>query len=97
MSTNAPSDDGEVKYAAAVIIAIIGLIIPAVRAMVLARQDWKASDIATIVGTFTTAVGTLVGAILGVQVGAAGKEKSEAIARRALAALPPEMARQIAQ
>jgi hypothetical protein len=96
MPANASNGDG-LKYAAALIVAVIGLIIPAVLVISLAWQGCKSNEVSTVVGSFTTVVGTLVGAFLGVQVGSAGKQKAESIARRALAALPPAEARQIAE
>ena len=40
-------------------------------------MDYKAADITSIVGLFTSVLGTLVGAFFGLQIGAAGKEKAE--------------------
>jgi len=92
--------DSRVLYA--LVIAIVGLFIPAGLAVFLVLNQWKANDVATIIGVFTSIVGTLVGAFLGVQVGSAGKDKaedraskSEALAARALAALAPETAKTI--
>jgi hypothetical protein len=76
-------------------VAVIGLIIPAGLVVLLVLKDWKANDIATIVGLFTGLVGTLVGAFLGVQVGSAGKQAAQKLAIRALAALPPDRAEQV--
>jgi hypothetical protein len=88
--------EGDLRYGAALIVAVVGLLIPAILVFFLAtRPDWKPNDVATLVGLFTGVVGTLVGAFLGVQVGAAGKEKSENLANRALAALPPERAAEV--
>jgi hypothetical protein len=95
MSTKSSSDE-ELKYGAALIVAVVGLLIPAVLAFGLSfRPDWKPNDISTLVGVFTGVVGTLVGAFLGVQVGSAGKQKAENLANRALAALPPEQANEV--
>ena len=94
MSANSSSDD--LRYGAALIVAVIGLLIPAVLVYALSPKDgWTAKDIAAIVGLFTSVVGTLVGAFLGVQVGSAGKQKAEQLANRALAALPPEKAKEV--
>lgn len=84
----------------ALVIAILGLVLPATLVIVLSLcADWTAQDITSVVGVFTSFVGTLVGAFLGVHVGAAGRreaqegqQRAEAIAQRALAALPPEEA-----
>jgi hypothetical protein len=83
------------RVSSALVIAILGLLIPAALVVFLVLKDWKSADVATIVGLFTSVVGTLVGAFLGAQVGSAGKQKAEDLARRALAALPPERAEQI--
>lgn len=78
------------------IVAVIGLVIPAVLAWLLATNgNWKPGDIANLVGVFTTTVGTLAGAFLGVQAGAEGKQKMIDLANRALAVLPPEEARKV--
>jgi hypothetical protein len=83
----------DLRYGSALLVALGGLLIAAVLACVLAIQTtWKASDVTALMGTFTTIIGTLVGAFLGVQVGAAGKQKSDHLAHKALAALPPEEA-----
>ena len=63
--------------------------------VILVSKGWNASDVSSIVGVFISIVGTLVGAFLGVQVGAAGKDKAQNLANRALAALPPETAKAI--
>jgi hypothetical protein len=64
--------ESELRYGAALIVAVVGLMIPAILVFFLAtRPDWKPNDVATLVGLFTGVVGTLVGAFLGVQVGAA--------------------------
>ena len=86
----------DLKYGAALIVAVVGLVIPAVLAGWLAlREGWKPSDVTALAGLFTGVVGTLVGAFLGVQVGAAGKERAEQLAQRALGALPPERAAEL--
>ncbi|OGX91299.1 hypothetical protein BEN49_20325 [Hymenobacter coccineus] len=40
-------------------------------------NQWKASELVSLAGLFTGIVGTLVGAFLGVQVGAQGKDAAE--------------------
>jgi uncharacterized protein YacL len=83
----------DTRVSSALLVAVIGLIVPAVLAWALTtREGWTASDVTALVSVFTTVVGTLVGAFLGVQVGSAGKQKAENLANRALAALPPETA-----
>jgi|GEM_PF-5198864 len=78
----------------ALIISIIGLLIPAMLIVFLVHYNaknigqaavlWQASEITAVAGLFTSIVGTLVGAFLGVQVGAAGKKFAEEAARQAI-------------
>lgn len=77
-------------------IVLFGLVVIACLALFLpVNGHWKAADITTLIGSLTTFLGTVVGAFLGVQVGAAGKANAESVARKALAALPPDSARQV--
>lgn len=86
----------ELKFGGAMWIVLFGLVVIACLALFLpAKDDWKPADITTLIGSLTTFLGTVVGAFLGVQVGAAGKASAENVARRALAALPPESARHV--
>ncbi len=86
----------ELKFGGAMWIVLFGLMMIGCLAFFLTgRGDWKVSDIMTLIGSLTTFLGTVVGAFLGVQVGAAGKASAENVARRALAALPPESARHV--
>ena len=86
----------ELKFGGAMWIVLFGLVVIACLAFFLTGEgDWKPADITTLIGSLTTFLGTVVGAFLGVQVGAAGKANAENVARRALAALPPESARQV--
>jgi hypothetical protein len=87
---------------AALTVAIVGLVVPAAIVVLLVFRDWQANEIAAIVGLFTGLVGTMVGAFLGVQVGAVGKheaiearKEAEAVTRRALASLPAAEAEKI--
>ena len=91
----APVGEGDTRAGSALIVAVVGLAIPAGLVVFLVHQNWKPTNVASIIGVFTSIVGTLVGAFLGVQVGAAGKDKAQNIANRALAALPPETAKAI--
>lgn len=91
--TRSGTDDS--RIGSALIIAILGLLIPAILVVILVSKGWNASDVSSIVGVFISIVSTLVGAFLGVQVGAAGKDKAQNLANRALAALPPETAKAI--
>lgn len=84
------ADDSRVG--SALIIALVGLLVPTGLVIFLVYRGWHSTAIVGVVGLFTGLIGTLVGAFLGVQVGAAGKQKAEDVARRALAALPPDKA-----
>lgn len=56
---------------------------------------WTVAELMTLIASLTTFLGTIVGMFLGVQAGAAGRTNAENVARRALAALPPDSARQV--
>jgi len=59
-------------------LSVIGLSLAALLVVVLLSFGInKASDITSVVGLFTSVLGTLVGAFFGLQIGAAGKEKAE--------------------
>ena len=104
-------DNGEIKYVGAFLVIALGLIVIAVLAMMMpvTANAWKPSDVTTLIGSLTTFLGSVVGAFLGVQVGAAGKDKAETarakaevdkdkahgMAMRALAALPPSDAQRV--
>jgi hypothetical protein len=89
---NFAADD--LRYGAALIVAITGILVAGGLAYLLSTNAaWKPSEVAALIGLFTGICGTLVGAFLGVQVGAAGKQKAQALAERALAALSPEAAK----
>jgi hypothetical protein len=106
-------DASTLKTVSAFLVIIVGLIIVAVLAMKLpvSTENWKPSEISALIGGLTTFLGSVVGAFLGVQVGAAGKDKAEAArakaetdkdkaqetAKLALAALQPEEARRVLQ
>lgn len=80
----------ELRYGTALIVVVLGLFLIAGLAWLLPVKDgWTAANVIGLVGTLTTFLGTVVGAFLGVQVGAAGKSRSDEVARRALAALSP--------
>jgi hypothetical protein len=80
----------DIKYGSALIITVLGLVVIALLAYGLpVKEGWTASGVTALVGAITTFLGTVVGAFLGVQVGASGREKAEDLARKALAALPP--------
>lgn len=56
-------------------LSVFGLLLAA--ALVFFLLDRPATDITSIVGLFTTVLGTLVGTFFGVQAGSANKEKAE--------------------
>lgn len=103
----------EIKYMGAFLVIAVGLIVITILALKIptAPDAWKPSDITTLIGSLTTFLGSVVGAFLGVQVGAAGKskleadraqaeagrDKAETLARKALAALSPEDAKNLLQ
>jgi formate hydrogenlyase subunit 3/multisubunit Na+/H+ antiporter MnhD subunit len=83
----------ELRYGGALLVIFLGLFAIAALAFFLPVKDgWKASEVIALVGALTTFLGTVIGAFLGVQVGSAGKEKSDNLAHRALAALPSDKA-----
>lgn len=59
-------------------LAIFGLTLAAIVAVTLffGGMD-EASDLTSVVGLFTSVLGTLVGAFFGLQIGSAGKEEAE--------------------
>lgn len=59
-------------------LSVIGLTLAALLVVLLPNLGFnKATDITSIVGLFTSVLGTLVGAFFGLQIGSAGKEKAE--------------------
>lgn len=55
-----------------------GLAVAALLVVFLVLNKWTdAADITSVVGLFTSVLGTLVGAFFGLQIGAQGKEKAE--------------------
>ena len=86
------------RIRSALIIVVTGLAIFALLAYFLPVTDgWKASEVNSLVGTLTTFLGTAIGAFLGVQIGAAGKEKSDKLAHEALGQLTPDKAAEVLQ
>jgi purine-cytosine permease-like protein len=86
------------RVRSAFLIVIAGLAIFALLAYFLpVAEGWKASEVDTLVGTLTTFLGTAIGAFLGVQVGAAGKEQSDTLAKEALGQLSPDKAAEVLQ
>jgi uncharacterized membrane protein len=95
MSTLEESSD-DLRYGGALIVILVGLAVIALLSYFLpVKESWKAADVIALVGTLTTFLGTVVGAFLGVQVGAAGKQKAENLANRALGALAPAEAARV--
>jgi hypothetical protein len=83
-------------------IIIIGFGLVAFITLISIFRWSEVSNVATVVGSVSSLVGTVVGAFFGVQFGSAGKEKAEAardrsqeIAEAALSMLPPESADQL--
>jgi len=76
---NAKDNDTEkLRINRAFQLAVIGLFLAAVLVFGLLLFGWKeASDITSVVGLFTSVLGTLVGAFFGLQIGASGKEAAE--------------------
>ena len=87
----------ELRYGGALVVILLGMIVIAVLALMLpvGPGKWEPSDVIALVGALTTFLGTVIGAFLGVQVGAANRDKAERLANRALSALPPETAAQV--
>jgi fluoride ion exporter CrcB/FEX len=86
------------RLAGTLIVVVIGIaLIGLIAYNIPIKEGWKASDVTTLIGSLTTFLGTVVGSFLGLQVGAAGKQKAESLAQRALAALMPEDAARVLQ
>lgn len=82
-----------IRIVSAFVIVTLGLLIFALLAYNLpVKEGWKAAEVTSLVGTLTTFLGTVIGAFLGVQVGAAGKAKSDHLAQAALGELSPDRA-----
>jgi membrane associated rhomboid family serine protease len=93
-------DHLRIRYGLWIILA--GFVLVALVSVVSIFKWEDVTSVATAIGATTSLVGTVVGSFLGVQVGAAGKERAQAdlrhveeVARLALSMLPPEVARQI--
>ena len=93
-------DQLRISYGLWIILA--GFLLVALVSVVSIFRWEDVTSVATAIGATTSLVGTVVGSFLGVQVGAAGKERAQAdlrhveeVARLALSMLPPEVARQI--
>ena len=87
----------ELRFGGALLVILLGMMVIAFLAYALPVGPgmWAPSDVMALVGALTTFLGTVIGAFLGVQVGAAGRDKAERLASRALAALPPSDANQV--
>jgi membrane associated rhomboid family serine protease len=93
-------DQLRIRYGLWIILA--GFLLVALVSVVSIFKWEDVTSVATAIGATTSLVGTVVGSFLGVQVGAAGKERAQAdlrhveeVARLALSMLPPEVAKQI--
>jgi hypothetical protein len=93
-------DHLRIRYGLWIILA--GFVLVALVSVVSIFKWEDVTSVATAIGATTSLVGTVVGSFLGVQVGAAGKERAQAdlrhveeVARLALSMLPPEVAKQI--
>lgn len=83
------NDDEALRYGAALLVVFLGIMVIAVLTYFLPIHDgWKSTDVIALIGTMTTFLGSIVGAFLGVQAGAAGKQKAQDLLNSALAALP---------
>ncbi len=89
----------ELRIGGALLVILLGLGVIAflVNSLEVGEGKWQPSDVIALVGALTTFLGTVIGAFLGVQVGAAGRENAERLASRALSALPPEAAANIVE
>jgi hypothetical protein len=84
-------------------LAVIGLFFAVTLVLFLYFRGMTASnDIVAVVGVFTGVTGTLVGAFFGVQIGSAGREQeraelreAEMMVKMALAAMPPDDAKNL--
>ncbi len=85
------------RIAGALLVIFAGLVVIAFLAYMLpvSKDGWTPSDVIALVGALTTFLGTVIGAFLGVQAGSDSRERSDRMASRALAALPPEAASKI--
>ena len=93
-------DHLRIRYGLWIILA--GFVLVALVSVVSIFKWEDVTSVATAIGATTSLVGTVVGSFLGVQVGAAGKERAQAdlrhveeVARLALSMLPPEVAKKI--
>ncbi len=93
-------DHLRIRYGLWIILA--GFLLVALVSVVSIFRWEDVTSVATAIGATTSLVGTVVGSFLGVQVGAAGKERAQAdlrhveeVARLALSMLPPEVARHV--
>ena len=100
MSDRQPLDQMRIRYGLWIILA--GFLLVASVSVVSIYRWEDVTSVATAIGATTSLVGTVVGSFLGVQEGAAGKERAEAdrrrveeVARLALSMLPPEVTGQI--
>jgi len=86
----APTEDPKAKYGFWIVIAGLGSVIvlyigTIITFAILSTADTLANNVVAAMGAITGVIGSLVGAYFGVQVGAAGKETSDAAAAQSSA------------
>ena len=64
-------------------LSLFGLLFALGLAVLLVIQEFETADITSLVGLFTTLLGSLVGAFFGIQIGSTGKERAEQRADKA--------------
>ena len=99
-SSKSNAGQSQTKYGFGIVV--IGLILVGFIFGIAVLRWTSASDVSTVVSAATGVIGTLVGAFFGVQLGSAGKDKSDAARQTAenkalhfAAALEPSKAQQV--
>lgn len=108
MSIRNEGSVNQLKYGSALLIALFGLALVVILAFLLAwATAWSVTEITSLVGAFTTLVGTLTGTFIAVQAGTsdaestlpevsvAGEAGASQVIEDLLAALPPDQAREL--
>jgi len=105
-NTSVKKDNERLRIHHAFWLSVFGLTLAAILAVFLVVQAGmkveSPTEVVAIVGLFTSVTGTLVGAFIGHQIGAAGAERervgrhqAERVTRMALAHLEPGLAKQL--